>query len=108
MRFAFGPGAATTALPLECGEGIKLEQEGLFIVANGEPIPNYGRVEVHAADERGANRAIGGSVSEVHRPQGSASGIAAFNGILLFRRPSQSQSTNEMGAASGGNEIGKQ
>eukprot|EP00972_Heterocapsa_arctica_P026487 3901346-Heterocapsa_arctica.AAC.1 len=57
-----------TALPVEPAQGLHLEQVGEFITANGDLIPNYGRVKFNAVDEDKNPRAVRGSVSMVHKP----------------------------------------
>ena len=72
MRFNYDSGAAATAIPTELADGVDLVSRGEFIVASGQGIPDHGRVEFSTQDEHGADRRIMGSVTDVHKPFGSA------------------------------------
>ena len=83
MRFNYDSGAAATAIPTELALGVNLVSKGEFIVASGQGIPDYGRVKLATQDENGTDRRITGSVTNVHKPLGSAGELSATHDSCL-------------------------
>ena len=84
MKFNWDSGAATTALPTSLFEGRMLKEVGNFTVASGASIPNYGEARLSGKDEEGDRRKITGSVTEVHKPLGSASEFSKSHDTMLW------------------------
>jgi hypothetical protein len=86
LRVNYDSGAVTTAIPLEVVEpsGFKAQKQGEFIVASGDTIPDYGRVQLQVEDEQGYLRGIKASVTEVHKPLGSAAEFAKSHDSFLW------------------------
>ena len=63
---------------------MELRKRGEFIVASGEGIPDYGRVRLKTVDEYDTERKISGSVTEVHKPLGSAAEMSATHDALIW------------------------
>ena len=86
LRVNYDSGAVTTALPLEVVEasGFTARKQGEFIVASGDTIPDYGRVQLQVEDEQGYLRGMKASVTEVHKPLGSAAEFAKSHDSFLW------------------------
>ena len=54
------------------------------MAANGAGIPNYGKVNVRTVDEQNNQRMLRGSVSEVHKPLGSAAEMSKNHDVMLW------------------------
>ena len=53
-------------------------------MASGDTIPDYGRVQLQVEDEQGYLRGIKASVTEVHKPLGSAAEFAKSHDSFLW------------------------
>ena len=53
-------------------------------MASGHDIPNYGKITVKMKYERGHNRALRGSVTEVRKPLSSASDISVNHDVIVW------------------------
>ena len=53
-------------------------------MASGDTIPDYGRVQLRVEDEQGYLRGIKASVTEVHKPLGSAAEFAKSHDSFLW------------------------
>ncbi|CAK0904033.1 unnamed protein product, partial [Prorocentrum cordatum] len=84
LRINYDTGAATTAFPLEFGDGLNLQQKGEFRVASGDVIPDFGRVRVPGIDEHGNQRGISGAVTAVHKPLGSAAEVSKGHDSFIW------------------------
>jgi hypothetical protein len=54
-------------------------------VASGDTIPDYGRVQLQVEDEQGYHRGLKASVTEVHKPLGSATEFAKSHDSFLWQ-----------------------
>ena len=76
IRTNYDTGASTTAFPGHLAEDVPLSKVGEFVVASGASIPNYGKVAFAVEDEASLKRGMRGSITDVHKPLGSASDLA--------------------------------
>ena len=84
LRINYDSGAATTAFPLKLAGDLELESKGEFLVASGQGITDFGRVKLDTCDEFYLPRRISGSVTEVHKPLGSAGELARTHDAMLW------------------------
>ena len=84
IKMNYDSGAATTAFPIALAGEIGLKKRGEFIVASGQGIPDYGRVRLNTIDENETPRRISGSVTEVHKPLGSAAEMSATHDSFIL------------------------
>lgn len=83
-RINYDSGAAATALPMDMAKDLDCNKVGEFIVASGEAIPNYGRVRLQTEDEWHNPRKMSGSITEVHKPLGSAGEISGSHDAYIW------------------------
>ena len=70
--------------PLAINDGVDLVEKGHFVVTIGDRSSKFGRVRSPAVDENGNRRQLSGSVTEVHKPLGSAAGIGQHRDTFLW------------------------
>ena len=84
IKMNYDSGAQTSALPVEMAEGMRLDKKGDFLVANGDEVPFFNRIQLHTVDESGNPRKIAGTVSEVHKPLASGGELARNHDSFLW------------------------